>query len=185
MATPDETQAGFDEILAQVMAADPDTFHRQARAFDDAVTALHDAKAALETQRRTLEETWSTQDPARFDQLDQVTRHLEVLMSRFQHPSYSQTLRRIGDLIRDSQQRLLSLKDDHGHDGVAARADRDKRARKILADLSTSYRQLGGSLREPPERTADGGLLPASFTRTESPDGARHTTATPVVGAVA
>jgi hypothetical protein len=187
MVTADETQSSFDEVLDQVMAADPDTFYRQARAFDDAVTVLHDAKAALQTQRRTLEETWSTQDPVRFDRLDQVTRHLELLMSRYRYPSYPQTLRRIGDLIRDSQRRLLSLKDDHGQhgDSAAARADRDKRARKILADLSTSYRQLGGSLREPPERTADGGLLPASFTRTESPDGMRHTTATPVAGGAA
>ncbi|GAA3440166.1 hypothetical protein [Kutzneria kofuensis] len=163
MTTPDGTQPSFDEVLDQVMAADPDTFYQKARAFENVVTVLQDARAFLAKQHRMLEELWTTPDPGRFNRLEQVIRHLETLLSRYRYPNYVQVLRRIGDVIRDSQQRLLSMKDDHGDH--AARADRDKRARKILADLSSSYRQLGESLQELPERTADGDILPASFTQ--------------------
>lgn len=182
MTTPDETTIGFDEVLAQLMAADPDSFYRQAQAYDDAVAVLEETRAALAAQRRALEEMWSATDPARLDRLNELTRYLELLIGRLQDPSYPVVLRRIADVIRDSQQRLQSLLDGHGQHVVdaAAQADRDKRARKILADLSGAYRQLGGSLRALPERTATGDPLPASSTRVERSDGARAVAATPI-----
>jgi hypothetical protein len=186
MTTPDETTIGFDEVLAQLMAADPDSFYRQAQAYDDAVAVLEETKAALAAQRRALEEMWSATDPARLDRLNELTRYLELLIGRLQDPSYPVVLRRIAEVIRDSQQRLQSLLDGHGQHVIdaAAQADRDKRARKILADLSGAYRQLGGSLRALPERTATGDPLPAS-TRVESSGGARAVAATPVSARVA
>jgi hypothetical protein len=162
MTTPDDNQLSYDEVLDRVLVADPESFYGKAQAFDDAVTALHDVRNVLLKRRRAIDEMWSTTDLNKLAKLDELTRHLELLIRGMRDPGYSRVLRRIGDVLRDSQQRLLSMRDDHGAD-PAARADRDKRARKILADLSTSYGQLGSLLQELPKRTANGGIVPASF----------------------
>lgn len=158
MATSHDGQLTFDEVLERVLTADPQSFYTQANFFEEAARSLHDAKDLLTKHRRGLEEAWSNRADQRFVQLDGLVRHLEVLLGDV--PTYPGKLRRIGDAIVDSRQRLLELRHVSADADSHAVSDRDKQARKILDDLSGTYRQVGGEMPELPERAATGQMLP-------------------------
>lgn len=166
MATSHDGQPGFEEILQRVLAADPESFYTQATAFEQAVVSLEDAKGLLKKHRRVLEESWSNRADQRFQQLDGLVRHLSALMGDM--PSYPVLLRLIGDAIVDSRRRLLDLRHQPADADSRALSDRDQQARKILDDLSRTYRELGGQLPELPERTATGHTLVAPPPRVET-----------------
>ncbi|WP_086669137.1 hypothetical protein [Lentzea kentuckyensis] len=159
MATSPDGQLTFEQVLERVLAADPESFYTQAQAFDEAAKTLHDAKNLLSKHRRTLEDAWANDAEQRFIQLDGLVRHLEVLLGDV--PTYPGMLRRIGDAIVDSRQRLLELQHMPPDADKKATSDRDKQARKILDDLSGTYRRVGGEMPELPERTASGQMLTA------------------------
>ena len=163
MATSPDGQLTFEQVLERVLAADPESFFVQAQAFDEAAKTLHDAKSLLSKHRRTLEDAWANGAEQRFVQLDGLVRHLEVLLGDV--PTYPVMLRRIGDAIVDSRQRLLDLRHMPPNADKNAESDRDKQARKILDDLSGTYRRAGGEMPELPERAASGQLLPVSAPR--------------------
>lgn len=166
MATSPDGQPGFEEILERVLAADPESFYTQATAFEQAVVSLDDAKGLLKKNRRVLEESWSNRADQRFLQLDGLVRHLSGLMGDM--PSYPVLLRLIGDAIVDTRRRLLDLRHLPAAADSRALSDRDQQARKILDDLSRTYRELGGQLPDLPERTATGHVLVAPPPRVET-----------------
>jgi hypothetical protein len=159
MATSPDGQLTFEQVLAQVLAADPESFYTQAHAFEEASKTLQDAKSSLAKHRRTLEDAWANGSEQRFGELDGLVRHLQVLLADV--PTYPGKLRSIGDAIVDSRQRLLDLQHLPADADKHAKSDRDKRARKILEDLSSTYRRVGGEMPELPERSASGQLLTA------------------------
>lgn len=163
MAISPDGQLTFEQVLERVLTADPESFFVQAQAFDEAAKTLHDAKSLLSKHRRTLEDAWANGAEQRFVQLDGLVRHLEVLLGDV--PTYPVMLRRIGDAIVDSRQRLLDLQHMPPNADKNAESDRDKQARKILDDLSGTYRRAGGEMPELPERAASGQLLPVSAPR--------------------
>ena len=164
MATSPDAQLSFDEVVERVLVADPESFYVQATAFEEATKSLHDARGLLAKQRRSLEDAWSNRLDQRFVQMDGLVRHLEVMMGDM--PTYPILLRHLGDAIVDSRQRLLDLRHLRADADPHALADRDQQARKILDDLSATYRRLGSQLPELPERTATGHFVsvrPARF----------------------
>lgn len=173
MATSHDGQPGFEEILQRVLAADPESFYTQATAFEQAVVSLEDAKGLLRKHRRALEESWSNRADQRFLQLDGLVRHLSSLMGDM--PSYPVLLRLIGDAVVDVRRRLLDLRHLPADADPRALSDRDQQARKILDDLSRTYRELGGRLPELPERTATGHTLVAPPPRVETGASAHST----------
>ncbi|MDT7783364.1 MAG: hypothetical protein QOF58_1783 [Pseudonocardiales bacterium] len=166
MATTHEDRLTYDEVLDRVLAADPETFYAQAKAFEQATAVLDDAKMALAKLRRQLEEGWSNGVSDRFVRIERLVREVEVLLADM--PAYPRLLRRTGDTIVDSRQRLLALRHmpvvPHNV-GVAdkidrkALSDRDSQARRILGELSTSYLQIGGEMPELPKHTVTGQLV--------------------------
>ncbi len=183
-ALPDaETGARtYEQVLAEVSAADPQTFYLQAQRFEQAASSLGDTKDLLRRYRRDLAEAWHSGDKQRYNRIDRLVQHIEGVVAAIRDPGYAMVLRRIGDVIVDSQQRLRSMKDDAAHaKDASARADLDKRAVKILEELSTSYRQLGGELAELPQRTAAGKPMDSMPARTTTTGNTAASAAGPVL----
>jgi hypothetical protein len=166
MATSPDGQMSFDEVVERVLAADPESFYVQATAFEEATKSLHDARGLLAKQRRSLEDAWSNRLDQRFVEMDGLVRHLEVMTRDM--PTYPILLRHLGDAIVDSRQRLLDLRHLKADADPHALADRDQQARKILDDLSATYRRLGSQLPELPERTARGHFVSVRPARYEA-----------------
>ncbi|MDX8056752.1 hypothetical protein SK571_45925 [Lentzea sp. BCCO 10_0798] len=165
MATTQEDRLTFDEVLDRVLAADPESFYAQAKAFEQASEVLDEAKRLLAKQRRQLEEGWSNGVSDRFVRIEALVRQVEGLLADL--PAYPRLLRRTGDAIVDSRQRLLALRHMpvKPHVGAVDQADlkalsdRDSQARRILGELSTSYLQIGGEMPELPKHTVTGQLV--------------------------
>lgn len=160
MVTNNSPQPTLDDVLRRLAAADHRAFYQQAEAFEQAASMLEEVKDLLRKHHRTLEEAWSNGNPERHAWIADVVRHVDGLLTSVRGSDYPRLLRRLGDMVVDSRQRLTALQ----HESPSG--DRDARARKILDDLSTSYRQVGGSLAQLPERTAKGGVLPATMSWT-------------------
>lgn len=154
---PEAGSLTLEQVLEQVSSADSQTFYQQAQRFDQAAGRLHDVKDLLSKYRRDLADAWHSGDKQRVNRLDRLIRHVEGVVAGVQNPGYPRLLRKIGDAIADTKQRLNELKDTKGNaEDDKARADVDKRAAQLLDELSTSYRQLGGELVALPERTDTG-----------------------------
>ncbi|PWK85550.1 hypothetical protein C8D88_106178 [Lentzea atacamensis] len=173
----------FDQVRARVAAADPHTFYRKAAAFEQAVEQLELFGDQLRRYRAELESVWHNGDPRQFEWVDRMLRHVDALTAGLREPSYPAALRHIGDAVANSQQRLRGL-ENHGATAPdrGAVLARDEHARQILADLSTSYVQFGGTLAELPERSVTGVPIHASVTPVEGA-AAHHVMSMAPVGA--
>lgn len=148
----------FDQVRARVSAADPQTFYRKAAAFEQAAERLELFGDQLRRYRADLESVWHNGDPRQYEWVDRLLRYTDALIVSIREPGYPAVLRRIGDAVAQSQQRLRGLENHSGGTtpDERARLARDEHARQILGDLSTSYVQSGLSLAEIPERGATG-----------------------------
>jgi hypothetical protein len=153
----------LEQVLAQVAAADPQTFYQLAQRFEQAAGELDETKGQLSKYRRDLAEAWHNQDMQKHNRIDRLVQHLEGIVASVENPGYAQMLRQVGDAIVDSKQRLEALKEDKANaTDDAARSDIDKQAATVLDGLSTSYRQMGGALAELPESSATSGTTAGS-----------------------